>query len=98
MALGKSVAEVRALSYVEYRSWELFYALEPFGWGAHHAALHNIHRNPKKEKAKNEDDLLNDRAKEIIRELRPDPDMSKMSDQEKRDFIKKQVKKDFRIK
>lgn len=76
----------------------MFYALEPFGWGAHHAALYNIHRNPKKEKAKNEDTLLSDRAKEIIRELRPAPDMSQMTDQEKRDFIKKQVKKDFRIK
>lgn len=96
MALGKSIAEVRAFSYVEYRSWELFYALEPFGWGAHHALLYNIHRG-EKDKAKNEDDLLNDRAKEIITKLY-EPDLSRMTDQEKRDFIKKQIKKDFRIK
>jgi hypothetical protein len=33
LALGKSVAEIRALSIVEYRRWKLFYQIEP--WGFH---------------------------------------------------------------
>ena len=32
LALGKSIGEVRAMPYPEYRQWQLFYALEPFGW------------------------------------------------------------------
>lgn len=98
MALGKSIGEIRALPNTEYESWKLFYALEPFGWGAHTALLYNINHDPKKSKSKTEDDLLNDRAKEILEELKPPPDLSEMSADEKRKLITAQVKKDFRIK
>lgn len=82
----------------EFTFWKILYALEPFGWGAHHAWLYNLHRDPKKGKPKNEDDLLNDRAAEILRELRPPPDLSGMSAEEKRAYMLNQIKKDFRIK
>lgn len=32
LALGKSLAEVRAMPYPEYREWQLFSRIEPFGW------------------------------------------------------------------
>lgn len=78
--------------------WKMLYVLEPFGWGAHHALLYNMHRDPKKGKPKNADDLLNDRAAEILKELQQVPDLSSMSPEEKRAYMLKQIKKDFRIK
>lgn len=30
--LGKSISEVRELPAPEYRKWELFYLIEPWGW------------------------------------------------------------------
>lgn len=97
MALGKSIREIRALPNLEYEYWKLFYALEPFGWGAHAAMLYNINRDPKS-KVKDEDGLLQDRAEEIIKALQPAPDLSEMSKEERRELILRQVKKDFRIK
>jgi hypothetical protein len=32
LALGKSISEVRNLSFEEYSSWRAFYQLEPWGW------------------------------------------------------------------
>lgn len=98
MALGKSLREIRSLPNPEYQIWKLFYALEPFGWGAHHAMLYNINRG--KGKAKNEDELLKARADEIINHLRESvvPDLSEMTPEERRAIILQQVKKDFRIK
>jgi hypothetical protein len=97
LALGKSVQEIRALPNPEYEYWKLFYMLEPFGWGAHHALLYNVHRESKS-KAKNEDELLNDRAAEILKGLKAPPDLSGMSIEEKREFMRQQIKKDFGIK
>jgi len=96
LALGKSIGEIRALPNPEYEYWKLFYALEPFGAGADTANLYNLNRDPKKP-AKNEDELLHDRAKAIIEALRPPPDLSNMTAEEKREFMLRQVKKDFGI-
>jgi hypothetical protein len=30
--LGKSIGEIRALPAPEYRKWELYYLVEPWGW------------------------------------------------------------------
>ena len=32
LALGKSIAEVRALPFDEFMSWKMFYRIEPWGW------------------------------------------------------------------
>lgn len=32
LALGMTVAEVRAMTFEEYTSWRYFYVLEPWGW------------------------------------------------------------------
>lgn len=103
MALGKSVAEVRALSYVEYRSWELFYILEPFGFldreyrtAAPLAMLYNIHKG-KNKKDKDPSDFMRDMPKEVLKQLKPAPDISEMSMEEKREYMKQQIKKDFGI-
>jgi len=34
LQLGKSLQEIRSLSYVEYKLWKTFYMLEPFGFEA----------------------------------------------------------------
>lgn len=98
LALHKSRAEIRALPNLEFIQWKIFYALEPFGWGAHHALLYNINHDPKKSKAKDEDQLLADRAEEILKALQPPPDIDSMDEKEKRKYLIAQIKKDFRIK
>lgn len=95
LALHKSKKEIRSLTYKEFRSWQLFYLLEPFGWGANHAILYNINRQ--KGKAKSEDDLLNERAQEVLKELQEAPDFSNLSIEEQREALKKIIKKDFGI-
>lgn len=74
MALGKSLAEVRALSYPEFRSWQLFYLLEPFGFedreyrtASQLAMLYNINRG--KGKAKDAKEFMRDMKKVVIDEL-----------------------------
>jgi len=94
LALGKSIREIRALPNPEYETWKLFYLLEPFGWGANHAMLYNINRDPKS-KGKSEDELLNDRAVAIIKELKSTQDLSNMTAEEKRNYMIEKVKKDF---
>jgi len=32
LALGRSVKEIHQLSYSEYKDWQLFYSVEPWGW------------------------------------------------------------------
>ena len=32
LALGKTVGEIHAMSYPEYKRWQLFYNIEPFGF------------------------------------------------------------------
>jgi hypothetical protein len=32
LALGKTIAQVRAMPYDEFESWKTFYLIEPWGW------------------------------------------------------------------
>ena len=70
MALGKTINEVRSLSYVEYCSWKHYYALEP--WGFHDAEyrtaaqltmLYNI--NSKRANQKDVKDFIRDMPEAI---------------------------------
>lgn len=91
MALQKSLGEIRALPYPEFLKWRLMYLLEPFGWGAHHALLYNINRGIGN--AKDEDELMNDRAQAIFEQLQEVPDMSEMTKEE----LIKQAKQAFGV-
>jgi hypothetical protein len=86
------------MPYPEYRSWELFYLLEPWGWhnSEYHAAvnmamLYNINRS--KGKPKEVKDFFRDMPKEILDQLKEAPDVNELS----REDIIKRIKKDFGI-
>ena len=98
LALGKSIGEVRALPYPEYRSWELFHLVEPFGFendeyrsAAILSMLYNINRT--KGKAKDPKDFMRDMVKEVLKQLTEIPDATELT----RDELIKQIKKDFGI-
>lgn len=99
LALSKSVGEIRALPYPEYRSWELFYLVEPFGFENDEyraasllAMLYNINRS-KKGKAKEIKDFMRDMAKIVLEQIKEQPDPREMS----REELIRHVKKDFGI-
>ena len=99
MALSKSISEVRALTYPEFRSWQLFYLLEPWGWqnDEYYAAVniamqYNINRG--KAKVKEPKEFIRDMQGELLKQLEAERDITEMS----KDEIIKQVKKDFGIK
>ena len=86
------------MPYPEYRSWELYYLLEPWGWqndeyhsAVNSAMLYNINRG--KNKAKSADDFMRDLPADFMREL-DKPQVEEMT----REEIVKQIKKDFGIK
>ncbi|MCZ2155743.1 MAG: hypothetical protein LC114_17900 [Bryobacterales bacterium] len=99
LALGKSLAEVRALPYPEYRSWQLFYLAEPWGWqndeyhfAALLAMLYNANRG-KKGKARDVKDFMRNMQEAVLKELQDAPDISEMT----REQIIAMVKRDFGI-
>jgi len=96
LALGKTLVEIRAMPYSEFRSWQLFYMLEPFGWhdneyrtAAILAMLYNANRG--KGKAKQVKEFTRDVEAAIYNELK---DQSKV-DTMTREQIVSAVKKDF---
>jgi hypothetical protein len=99
LALGRTIGEIRALPYPEYRSWELFYLVEPFGFendeyrsAALLSMLHNINRT--KGKAKDVKDFMRDLQAEALKQLKEPPDISELS----REELIRYIKKDFGIK
>lgn len=85
LALGKSLAEIRALPYREYRSWQIFELLEPWGWPDREyrtavllAMLYNTNIS-KKQKARNAKDFMRDMQDLIARELAEKPDIESLS-------------------
>ncbi len=103
LALGKSLGEIRALPYPEFRAWQMFYAAEPWGWwneeyqlAALLSMLYNINRG--KGKAKDPKAFMRDTVKAVLSELKEAPDLSQLSFEEQRELVVKQIKKDFGIK
>ena len=99
LALGKSLAEVRAMPYPEYRSWQVFYLLEPWGWANeeyHFAALlamlYNANRG-KNGKARSVKDFMREMEAHLMKELQEAPDISTMT----REQVVAMVKRDFGI-
>lgn len=69
LALGKSLAEVRALPFEEFTAWKTFYKLEPWGWHDREirtasilTKLHNMHVS-KRSDVKSPKDFYTDRLK-----------------------------------
>ena len=99
MALHKSIGEIRALPYPEYRSWELFYMIEPWGFENDEyrtavilAMLHNLNQ-VKKNKMKQPKEFMRDMQGEVLRRIQPRPDLSEYT----REQIIELIKKDFGI-
>jgi hypothetical protein len=88
LALGKSLAEVRALPYPEFRRWQLFYMLEPWGFQNDEyrtasilTMLFNINRG--KRKSKSEKDFMRNLPKKVLEEIRKlTADPEEMTDEE----------------
>ena len=91
------------MSAPEFQSWQLYYVLEPWGWQNDEyrtavllAQNYNM-RKPKKSHARKPSDFMRDMFKAAIREMSEPPDMAGMTDEQRREFIKAQIKKDFGI-
>ena len=103
LALSKSISEIRSMSYVEFRSWQLFYLLEPWGWqneeyyaAVNMAMLYNINRS--KGKVKEPKEFMRDLEGELLKQLEAERDLADLSVDEQREILIRQVKKDFGIK
>jgi len=101
LALSKSVGEIRAMPYPEYRSWQIYYMLEPFGWHDNEyrtastlAMIHNTSVSKKKD-LKSVKDFMRDMESALLKELEarslsaPDEDMT---EQEKNRIRKEAIK------
>jgi hypothetical protein len=99
--LRRSLGEVHALSYPEYRSWQLFYLLEPWGWENEEintvriiAMIHNA----ASQTAKAPSEFLRDPLNEILNQLKEKSNLEDLPLEERRKKILQAVKQDFRIK
>lgn len=100
LVLGKSVGEVRALPYPEYRSWQIFYLLEPWGFENDEiraasllAQIHNVNVSKRSDLQKPAA-YMRDTQAEVLKRLQAPPDISKMT----REELLAQIKKDFGVK
>lgn len=104
--LSKTLGEVRALPYPEFRSWQLFHMIEPWGWGNDEyrtavlaSLIYNVNRG--KAKAKEVKDFMRDIPKEIFDELtnlQKTEEFQELPLEKRREIVLRQVKKDFGIK
>ena len=93
------MAEVRAMPYPEFRSWQIFYMLEPWGWeneeylsAAQIATQYNINRG-KGKPAKQPKEFMRDLRKMILAEVQK-PALETLS----REELIKIIKQDFGVK
>lgn len=100
LALGRSLGEVRALPYPEWKSWYVFSLVEPWGWWntEEQAArvltmLHNV--NAKKAKAPK--DFMRDMVRELLEVLKPPVNLDDLPEEERRRMIIEAVKRDFGV-
>lgn len=104
LALGKSIGEIHKLSYPEYKSWQLFYSVEPWGWhinelrlGRLLALIFNIFR-PKNVSPVRGEDFVSD-IKEIISDREAKEEeieaYEKMPRKEKRAYVVERLKRMF---
>jgi hypothetical protein len=103
LALHKTVAEIRAMPYAEFKRWQIYYLLEPFGWHDEEyrtaialTMFHNANRG--KGKSKKVKDFYRDMPSDILSHFQDTPrELDGMSYEQQREFIAAQIKKDFGI-
>jgi hypothetical protein len=103
LVLGKSVGEIRKMPYPEFKTWQLFYQLEPWGWhsleyyaAVLYAMLYNANRGDKK--SKKPKDFYRDMESFLLDKISEDDTEDKLKDMnpdERRAYILAQVRKDF---
>jgi hypothetical protein len=107
LALGKTRSEIRALPAPEYHDWELFYALEPWGWAntefqvAEIMALILRGQVSKKKDIKKPQELMRDPVKEIMKQTQQidlRKKLENMTPEERRDYWLPIVKHDMGVK
>jgi len=106
LALGKSLAEIRAMPYPEFRRWQMYDLIEPIGWpdaeyrtAAILTMLYNANRG--KGHAKDMKDFMRNNLDGILKELRnmqKQEDLEAMPAEQRREYLLAQIKKDFGIK
>jgi len=96
--LGRDIAEIRAMSYVEFKSWRMFYQLEPWGFvrsELHKAEilsmLYNVNRS--KGRPKDTKDFITDRLTGILKALNEPEIPPELS----REEVIKLIKRDFGV-
>lgn len=107
LVLRKSVGEIRALPYPEFKRWWLFYLLEPWGWTRDDvntarivSMVHNSNVSKKKDLKEVKDFVsgdLEDRVDMIIKNMRDNtpPDLDSMSEDDRRAYLISQIKMSF---
>jgi hypothetical protein len=105
LALGKSISEIRALPYPEFRRWQLLYMLEPWGWedreyrtAAILAQIHNANIT-KRNQAKTAAFFMRDMEAGILRQLKENsvPDLSDMEPEARKEFELKAMREFFGV-
>jgi hypothetical protein len=98
LALHKSIGEIRAMPFSEFKRWQLFYLVEPWGWpnDEYHTAailamLYNANRG--KNKTRDVKDFQRNMLEAALRELAEPLDITQIP----RDELVKMIKKDFGI-
>lgn len=91
------------MPYAEYRAWQIYYLIEPFGFhnDEYRTAImltmqYNANRG--KGKAKQVKDFYRDMPAEIMKQFATEPpELDGMTFDQRREYIKAQIKKDFGI-
>jgi hypothetical protein len=99
LALHKSHREILALPAPEFRRWQLLNMLQPWlfqGTAFLMTTLYNVNL-VSKDKAKSVTDLIEDNLEEVLKSLKPLPDLENMTEDDKEN-IRRMAKAHFGIK
>ena len=90
------------MPYPEFRRWQLFYMLEPWGWQDNEyktasllAMLYNA--NAGKGKGKAQLYYMRDMAKEVLKQLEPKPNLSALPVEQQRELVTQSMKSFFGV-
>lgn len=101
LALSKTVGEIHAMPYVEWKNWQTFYLLEPWGWlneEVNTARIVTMQHNSHAKKSKEPKDFIRDMAKELLKALEDTIPIKAETEEERHEKLIARVKKDLNIK
>ena len=84
------------MSYEEYNLWQIYFSLEPFGWGALNALLFNINRGDGD--AVSQDELAEKRLNAILEAQRQLFGIEYESEEDRVRAIREAIKRDMGVK